>query len=404
VRIAIYHHLHSGGAKRTLYEQARRLARTHQLTLYSFTSADNAFCDARPFVGESRIVEFSPGRLFDRPFGRLNQAVRLRDLTRLRALNGRISDEIEASDYDVVLVHPCRYTQGPLVLHCLATPSVYYCHEPYRMFYETLPSRPYGQRASWRRVMDRLDPINKRYLQTVQKIDRVATQKASLVITNSQFTQQGIRWIYAVDAAVSYHGVDLETFRHLALPKQNIVVSVGSLTPNKGFDFIIESLGQVPASLRPELVIVSNYQEPTERDYLEQLASTYRVRLNLRTLVPIEELVHLYNIAWLVVYAPVREPFGLVPLEAMACGTPVVAVREGGVSESVVDGHTGCLVDRDPKAFARAVETLLEDDCLIKRFGQQAREYVAAEWTWDRAIRKLETYLQQAISENGRGG
>jgi glycosyltransferase involved in cell wall biosynthesis len=156
-------------------------------------------------------------------------------------------------------------------------------------------------------------------------------------------------------------------------------------------------LGQVAAQLRPKLVIVSNYQEPAERVYLEQLAAHHQVQLILRTLVPNEELVRLYNVAKMVVYAPILEPFGLVPLEAMACGTPVVAVREGGVHESVVHERTGLLVERDAQAFALAVERLLQDDELAVRLGRQARDYTVAKWTWDQAIQKLEAQLLSVV-------
>jgi glycosyltransferase involved in cell wall biosynthesis len=176
-----------------------------------------------------------------------------------------------------------------------------------------------------------------------------------------------------------------------------VVLSVGALTPNKGFDFIIQGLGQVAANLRPKLVIVSNYQEPAERVYLEQLAQRHQVQLMLRTLVPNEELVRLYNVAKMVVYAPILEPFGLVPLEAMACGTPVVAVREGGVHESVMDERTGLLVERNAQAFALAVERLLQDHELAVRLGRQARDYTLAEWTWDQSIQKLEAQLHSVV-------
>ena len=64
-------------------------------------------------------------------------------------------------------------------------------------------------------------------------------------------------------------------------------------------------------------------------------------------LITDEELVILYNKAKLVVYTPYMEPFGLVPLEAMSCGTPVVGVNEGGVMETVLNGKTGILVERN---------------------------------------------------------
>ncbi len=65
-----------------------------------------------------------------------------------------------------------------------------------------------------------------------------------------------------------------------------------------------------------------------------------------------KNLVLLYNKANLVVYTPYQEPFGLVPLESMSCGTPVVGVNDGGVMETVTNGKTGILTERDTKIFA----------------------------------------------------
>jgi glycosyltransferase involved in cell wall biosynthesis len=107
-----------------------------------------------------------------------------------------------------------------------------------------------------------------------------------------------------------------------------------------------------------------------------------------------------YNKARLCVYAPVKEPFGLVPLEAMACGTPVVGVREGGVSESVKHGETGLLAERDPQQFADAILTLLEDtDCRI-RLGRQGRVYVQEQWQWEHSVSELEGHLLEVAQQS----
>ena len=93
------------------------------------------------------------------------------------------------------------------------------------------------------------------------------------------------------------------------------------------------------------------------------------------------------------VYAPISEPFGLSPLEAMACGTPVVGVNEGGVSETVIDGSTGKLVSRKATEFAKAIETLWSDSKLRRAYGSKARKYVKENWTWDKSVSNLENHL-----------
>ena len=99
------------------------------------------------------------------------------------------------------------------------------------------------------------------------------------------------------------------------------------------------------------------------------------------------------NSAMVTLYAPIMEPFGFVPLESMACGTPVVGVREAGVRESVADGASGLLVDRELAEFARAVEALLSDPDRAAGMGRRGRAWVQEHWTWDQTLARLERYL-----------
>ena len=136
--------------------------------------------------------------------------------------------------------------------------------------------------------------------------------------------------------------------------------------------------------------------------YLEELARECRVELVLLGAVSEDDLVRLYNEALVVVCASVREPFGLVPLEAMACATPVVSVEEGGLAESVIDGQTGLLVERDPRRVAGAVHDLATDPVLARQLGSNGRQHVLNHWTWERSIETLERSLQSVSA--GRHG
>jgi len=245
-------------------------------------------------------------------------------------------------------------------------------------------------------MLDRIDPLIPLYRATALELDLKATRAAQVVLVNSQFMRRTVARIYGIEALVCYHAVDTEIFRPLPqVERQPNILSVGSIQPRKGFDFLIESLGRLPSGNRPCLKIVGNAEVPGEREFLKTLATQWCVDLHIEVRVSQETLVRRYNEAMLLVYAPQNEPFGLAPLEAMACATPVVAVAEGGVPETVLDGVTGRLVERNHTQFAQAVSDLLSDRDRLSRYGHQARDRVLEHWTWDASVEHLENQLER---------
>jgi len=393
LRIALYHNLPSGGAKRAVYEWTRRLAATHKIDVYTLSSADHDFCDIRPFVQEYRVFDFTPHRLFESPWGRLNQLQRWRDLGELTRIGRCIAHEVNTGSYDVVFAQPCFYTFIPAFLRFVQIPSVYYVHEPFGPMDIRQFQRPYFQDNKWREILNRFDPSIRLYNQRLNKMRLESIRQTKQFLANSKFTQQRMKVEFNVDAPVCYYGVDCERFRPIDINKENYVISVGELTPRKGFDFIVESLAHIPSDKRPGLKLVCNIESLPERIYVEELAAHRNVRLQVLLNMNSEQLALEYNKAQLCVYAPVLEPFGLVPLESMACGTPVVGVCEGGVSESIVHERTGLLVERDYEQFARAVQHLLSNPTLASEYGRNGREHVLCNWTWGQVVATLESYL-----------
>jgi glycosyltransferase involved in cell wall biosynthesis len=408
MKIAIYHNLPSGGAKRTLHDSVQRLAARHSIDVYTLSCANHTFGDLRPFAARHEVFPFQPLPLFRSPLGRLNQVVRLADLLRLRLVTRRVAALIQSRAYDLVFVQPCQFEKAPSVLRDLGgVPTVYYCHESLRVLYEQMPARPYDKAdSSARQMANRLDPLPALYQAALRRSDQMNIHGARRVLVNSIYVQQVVQQVYGIGAQVSYHGVDEQLFQparseSTRSEQQRMVLSVGSLTPLKGFDFILRALAHLPVAQRPRLVIVSNFQNPPEKAYLQGLAHEVGVETEFLLNVSDERLATLYNQAALTVYAPVREPFGLVPLESMACGTPVVAVREGGVGESVLHEQTGLLVERDEQAFAAAVARLLDDPALAQAYGEHGRAHVLAQWTWERAMRTLEDHFRATLAPQG---
>lgn len=397
MRIAIYHNLPNGGAKRALLEWVKRLSQDHYLGVYSLDQAEHAYCDLRPYVAQYEILAFAPRRSFRSPFGRLNQFQRWRDLVALERLGRVVAGRIDRTGYDVVFANPCQYTLIPTLLKFVITPAVYYLHEPFGPSFGRAFRRPYLKEEPWRQAIRQIDPLPRLYTDKRYALQKESVLRTQLLLANSRFTQAEMRKAYGVTAPVCRYGVNLADFRPMPdIPKGNHVLSVGALEPRKGFDFLIESLAHIPLPERPPLHLACNWVDPNEESYVRQLALHKGVELHIMCNLATAELAVEYNRASLCVYAPVREPLGLVPLEAMACGTPVVGVAEGGVSETVLDGETGTLVERDPVAFAAAVRSLLRDPGTVARYGARAKEYVAQEWSWDNSTAMLESYLLKA--------
>lgn len=396
MRIAVFHNLPSGGAKRGVYEEVKYLARHgHHIDLFSLSTADQDFADIRPFVRSSLILPFKPARMLRSPFGRLNQALRLIDLLRLERAMRTLETAIDRGGYNVALVHPCMFSFSPAILRYLQIPSVYYRHDPVRWVQDPEIPRPYHKLNTWRRRLDRVDPLRNAYYGLLVHSDLRSMRAATRVVTNSYFMRETIYRVSGVAPSVCYPGVDTDLFLPLHVPRQNFVISVGAILPNKGYDFIIKSLGLVPASSRPQLMVVANAALMEEQAYLSQLAHQFEVRVTFHRRLSDRELVQLYNQAQCTVYAPIMEPFGLAPLESMACGTPVIGVREGGVRETIRDGETGLLTDRDPADFAQALLALLSNPRMLEEMGRKGRDWVMQTWRWEKGIERLEQHIYQ---------
>lgn len=395
MKIAIYQNLPSGGAKRALYEWTNRLAVEHEIDVYSLSTADHDYCDLRPIVQSYKIYDFESSRLFESPFGRLNQLQRWRDLNRLDRLHSKIAQEINRSNYDVLFANTCTFTFIPALIQYIRIPSVYYMHEPYGPGFDRHIERPYIRQDGLRKSLDRYDPLIKLYNKRLAKIQHQSTSSTDKLLANSKFTQERVNTIFSTISSVVPYGVNLDSFHRIPnIQKGDFVVSVGEMSARKGFDFIIESLGYIPTNDRPSLKLACNMVNSSELEYIQDLASQLEVDLQVLTHLGTDDLCRLYNQARVCVYAPVMEPFGLVPLEAMACGTPVIGVREGGVQESVIHEYNGLLINRCAEEFGTAVQRLFADPMLIELYGRNGREYVVQNWTWDKSVTLIQAVLE----------
>lgn len=211
-------------------------------------------------------------------------------------------------------------------------------------------------------------------------------------------------------------GVDVERFRPLAPADRRavrarlgldadrpLVLGVSRLVPRKGFDVLVDAV----AGLDPSVVLaVAGSGRDADRLRARARARGLGERARFLGRVPDAALADVYGCAdvfamlcrerWAGLEA---EGFGIVFLEAAACGVPAVAGRSGGSHEAVVDGETGFVVEpRDVDAVRRSLERLLEDDALRARMGEAARRRAVGELSYDRLVDRLRPVVRGDLS------
>lgn len=190
------------------------------------------------------------------------------------------------------------------------------------------------------------------------------------------------------------------------------LVTIGRLVPRKGVDLVIRAVHELTdrGVDDVELVVIGGagdvrrLQEDPEAIRLLGLARELGVadRVELRGQVPRERIPELLRSADAVVCAPWYEPFGIVPLEAMACGVPVIAAAVGGLIDTVVDGQTGLHVPpRDPVALAEAVRELIRNPDQAQELGRAGHARVHARYSWDRIAAETEKAYQLTLNQAG---
>jgi glycosyltransferase involved in cell wall biosynthesis len=244
-----------------------------------------------------------------------------------------------------------------------------------------------------------VDFIRTQQLRVLARNERLNAGAFDLILVNSYFSRESVLRVYGLDSTVCYPGVDTRLFVNHRYARENFVVSVGELSVHKNVQFVIEAIAQMPPP-RPRLVWIANKVSKEYYEEIRSLAESRKVIFELRMSISDNDLVQTLNHAAAMVYAPRLEPFGLAPLEANACGLPVIAVAEGGVRETIIDGVNGLLVHHDPKMMARAVERLTEDKDLAAQLTNNGSKIVQEKWSLHSAVARLERQLAQAVTRD----
>jgi D-inositol-3-phosphate glycosyltransferase len=248
-------------------------------------------------------------------------------------------------------------------------------------------------------------------------VEQDVLDSADRIVAATSLDRQQMLDLYRVEEckiAVIPCGVNLELFRplnqraarrELGLPAdRQLLLFVGRLDPVKGLNVLLEAMCELTRRMRPcraqdlSLAVIGGDRE----DHLEAMMTDLKCLTEIRHELGLDDLVvfvgsraqealpFYYSAADACVMPSLYESFGMVALEAMACATPVIASRVGGLTFTVRDGETGYLVpEKDPKALAEKLELVLTDRALRERLGNRAVR-VARTYGWENVADEIE--------------
>ena len=317
------------------------------------------------------------------------------------------------------------------------TADVAHCHTWYAHFAGILAKKLYGiPLVITVHSLEPLRPWKREQLgrgyDVSSWVEKTALEMADAVIAVSQSTKDDVLRLFPKinpdKVSIIYNGIDVNQYKASenteVLNKYGIrtdkpyVLFVGRMTRQKGLLYLLKAASKLDPDA--QLVLCAGDADtPEMKAELEgMVANLKKVRSNviwIPEMVSREDAISLYSQAAVFCCPSIYEPFGIINLEAMACGTPVVASAVGGIKEVVVNGETGYLVDpnlsetfpHDPKdadAFAQAladkINVLIRDPALAKKMGQAGRLRVEKKFSWQSIAVQTKALYEKLVAEN----
>ncbi|DBA04080.1 TPA: hypothetical protein N0F65_009427 [Lagenidium giganteum] len=264
-------------------------------------------------------------------------------------------------------------------LRCLGKPVLFYGHYPDKLL-----------------CVKRGSALKRLYRLPLDTLEEVTTAASDLIVVNSKYTrsvyEEAFPRVGAQELGILYPPVDVSVFEKFKTDKprdHGLFVSLNRFERKKNIQLAIHALAHVRTLVSADTfasikLIVAGGYDPNNQENIEHLKELQQEaqklgiqdKVEFRTSVSDFMKKELLTTAQAILYTPSNEHFGIVPVEAMTCGTPVIAVNSGGPLESVLDGETGFLCESSAEAFGAAIAKLSGNDReqLVERMGAQGKK------------------------------
>ena len=383
MKLALYHpwiYLR-GGVERMLCEVGARSQ--HQWTIFTHHyEPDSTF----PELGKLDVVELRPTVSVERSLGPLARAAAVIATSRL-PIRG----------FDALLVS--SESIGDFITLRNRLPTICYCHTPLKILFDPLTNK---------RLMGR-DWAKGKTLAVMGPPFRVSQRRAwrrydHILVNSHEVRGRIVRAGLARESQIEvlHPGVDSDRFRAPTMTGRSDrpprLLVAGRIMWQKHIELAIDAFATISVDFPDAELVIAGGLDQKSRPYIEELrrrSGELPVRFEAN---PTDaRLIELLGTSRALVSTPLNEDFGIVNVEAMACGTPVIAVNQGGPRESVISGETGWLLPPDAAAFAQQMAVVLRGSFDQDAFSVAARRR-AGEFSWDAFVGRVDDVMERTVA------
>lgn len=291
---------------------------------------------------------------------------------------GKSFYDLKLDDFDLINPHqsPSEWVRNK------NSPVLWYCHTPNREAFDLY---------EWR--MKRRNPLQKAMfwaaIQAFRRIEFKLVPKIEYIFTNSKNSQARIKKYLNRDAEILYPGIEPKEFSCKDYEKFFFYPS--RVVPEKEIEYAIRAFEIFSSKNKGWKIVIAGAlsRRPEHAAYLRKIRAMAGQDVEILTNIGEEKLKDLYSRCFSVLYTPVNEDFGLVPIEAMASSKPCIARNEGGPRETIENGKDGFLVNSEEE-MAQMMERLAKRPELAEEMGKTGRKKVIKKFTWERFLKRFE--------------